>query len=71
MVSYKQRLINQNNDPNTNDGQREANDYRLKLLELFEREKPEREPYHSTDVIMERLNDTSYRFTPNKLLSAD
>lgn len=71
MVSYKRMLINQNNNPNTNDGQREANDYRLKLLELFEREKPEREPYHSTDVIMERLNDASYRFTPNKLLSAD
>lgn len=70
MDSYEQWLINQNNDPTVSDGQREANDNLLRLYKAVTREKPLHETYKSLDVIAERLEDDSYRCTPNKLLQS-
>lgn len=71
MDSYEQYLINQQNDPTVSDGQREANNNLLRLYKAVIREKPSHESYKGLDVVMERLEDNSYRCTPNKLLSAD
>lgn len=71
MDSYEQYLINQQNDPTVSDGQREANNNLLRLYKAVTREKPSHESYKGLDVVMERLEDNSYRCTPNKLLSAD
>lgn len=71
MDSYEQYLINQNHNPFISEGQREANNNLLRLYKAVTREKPSHEPYKGLDVVMERLEDDSYRCTPNKLLSAD
>ncbi|HDR7887487.1 TPA: hypothetical protein ACGXNJ_006240 [Bacillus cereus] len=71
MDSYEQWLINQNNNPTTSEGQREANNNLLRLYKAVTREKQSDEIYKGLDVIAERLEDNSYRCTPNKLLSAD
>ncbi|MEG7922518.1 hypothetical protein [Bacillus cereus group sp. Sample61] len=71
MDSYEQWLINQNNDPTMSDGQREANNNLLRLYKAVTREKQLHETYKGLDVITERLEDNSYRCTPNKLLSTD
>lgn len=70
MDSYEQWLINQNDNPTTTDGQREANHNLLKLYKAVMREKPSHEPYKGLDVVAERLKDDSYRCTPNKLLQS-
>lgn len=71
MDSYEQWLINENLNPFTSEGQREANHNLLRLYKAITREKPLHETYKGLDVITERLEDDSYRCTPNKLLSAD
>lgn len=71
MDSYEQWLINENLNPTTTTAQREANSNLLRLYKAVTREKPPYESYKGLDVVMERLEDSSYRCTPNKLLSAD
>lgn len=71
MDSYEQWLINENLNPFTSEGQREANRNLLRLYKAVTREKQSDEIYKGLDVIAERLEDNSYRCTPNKLLSAD
>ncbi|HHT7203898.1 hypothetical protein [Bacillus cereus] len=70
MDSYEQWLINENLNPFTSEGQREANNNILKLYKALAREKPSEESYKGLDVVTERLKDDSYRCTPNKLLQS-
>lgn len=70
MGNYKRVMVEVDSNPNEKDREREVI-YVSKLHEAVTREELPHEPYHSTDVIMERLNDASFRFTPNKLLSTD
>ncbi|MGN4539324.1 hypothetical protein [Bacillus cereus group sp. MYBK74-2] len=70
MDSYEQWLINENLNPFTSEGQREANNNLLRLYKAVTREKTSEETYKGLDVITERLEDASYRCTPNKLLQS-
>ncbi|HHB1889309.1 hypothetical protein [Bacillus cereus] len=69
MVSYKRMLIEVDTIPDTEDGRKQA-DFLSKLKEAVTREEQSHVPYKSLDVVAERLEDDSYRCTPNKLLQS-
>lgn len=69
MVSYKRMLVEVDTIPDTEDGRKQA-DFLSKLKEAVTREEQPHVPYKNLDVIAERLEDDSYRCTPNKLLQS-
>ncbi|WP_410974116.1 hypothetical protein [Bacillus paranthracis] len=69
MVSYKRMLVEVDTIPDTEDGRKQA-DFLSKLKEAVTREEQSHVPYKSLDVVAERLEDDSYRCTPNKLLQS-
>lgn len=74
MIDYKEmihRLEAENQLIDLPESQREANKWRMKLLELYHREKVEHTSTIFLDPIAERLTSPSYRCTPAKLLSTD
>jgi len=62
-------LIEVDTIPDTEDGRKQA-DFLSKLKEAVTREEQSHVPYKSLDVVAERLEDDSYRCTPNKLLQS-
>lgn len=74
MIDYKemvQRLEAENKLIDLPEAQREANKWRIKLLQLYHREKVEHTNTIFLDPIAERLVSPDYRCTPAKLLNTD
>lgn len=69
MGNYKRVMIEVDMIPDTEDGRKQA-DFLSKLKEAVTRKEQSNTPYKSLDVIAERLEDDSYRCTPNKLLQS-
>ncbi|PCD05701.1 hypothetical protein CMV16_21970 [Peribacillus simplex] len=71
MMDFKQ-IIKKSEDENsridTSEGQKEANEFRIKWIKELHEEKPPYIPSKSTDILMERMFDLSYSCTPNRVL---
>ncbi|WP_285765892.1 hypothetical protein [Peribacillus sp. SI8-4] len=73
MMDYKQvikKLEDENSRINTSEGQKEANEFRIKWIKELHEEKPPYTPSKFTDIVMERMFDRSYSCTPNRVLNS-
>lgn len=66
---FKELLRMQNLNPNTTHAQREANEHRLKCLEILSREKQPYTPPVFYDAIYEAITNPRGSVTPLSLLS--
>lgn len=65
---YIERLKDENTRIDVTDAQREANEWRIKIIKLMNRTPSPDSPYVRLDPITERIRNPQYRNTPNMLL---
>lgn len=64
------KLENENKRPDTSPAQRESNYFRMLWLKRMNKDKNISKPIQSTDVMIERLRDPGYTFSPSKILNS-